>query len=132
MHKTDLQRWEQRKNKSKPKDKSRVQSTLTERAPARTAHGDKEFCRRRTRGDKAAAGKLVNTLHGDKTVAGKLVNTSVNTSAAPREARMNERSHHGDADASAAGFDLGHEPLDRVQLVVKYVVAAIVRLKHNI
>ena len=51
-------------------------------------HGDKEFCRRRTRGDKAAAGKLVNTLRGDKTVAGKLVNTSVNTSAAPREAKV--------------------------------------------
>ena len=32
MHKTDLQRWEQRKNKSKPKDKSRVLSTLTEHA----------------------------------------------------------------------------------------------------
>ena len=32
MQKTDLQRWEQRKNKNKPKDKSRVQSTLTEHA----------------------------------------------------------------------------------------------------
>ena len=32
MPNTDLQRWEQRKNKSKPKEKTRVQSTLTEHA----------------------------------------------------------------------------------------------------
>ena len=32
MQKTELQRWEQRKNKGKPKEKIRVQSTLTEHA----------------------------------------------------------------------------------------------------
>lgn len=40
MQNTDLQRWEQRKNKSKPKDKSRVQSTLTEHALRRAEQRD--------------------------------------------------------------------------------------------
>ena len=40
MQNKDLQRWEQRKNKSKPKEKTRVQSALTEHALRRAEHRD--------------------------------------------------------------------------------------------
>ena len=38
MQNKDLQRWEQRKSKSKPKEKTRVQSALTEHALRRAEH----------------------------------------------------------------------------------------------